>query len=146
MLTYRLKLLLPLLMTSIALASFRNESDLSKVKLTVEGVEQIQGQLVINIYVGAKGFPVNPKYSFKELVMPLKVVNPSITFNLPKGDYAIAVFHDVNLNGKLDTNILSIPIEKTGVSNNPKVMFLPTFESAKFSLFEPKMDITIRLR
>ena len=50
------------------------------------------------------------------------------------GTYAIACFHDENNNGKLDTNLLGIPTEGVGVSNDAKgFMGPPKFKDAAFS-------------
>ncbi len=45
--------------------------------------------------------------------------------NLPPGEYALAVFHDENNNGKLDTNWLGIPKEKVAFSNAKMQTFGP---------------------
>lgn len=45
--------------------------------------------------------------------------------NLPPGEYALAVFHDENNNGKLDTNWLGIPKEKVAFSNAKMKTFGP---------------------
>lgn len=53
--------------------------------------------------------------------------------DLKKGFYAIAVFHDENNNGKLDTNFLGIPIEGSGASNGAQGwMGPPKFADARF--------------
>jgi uncharacterized protein (DUF2141 family) len=53
---------------------------------------------------------------------------------IPPGIYAISAFHDKNNNGKLDTNLLSMPIEDYGASNNARATFgPPSFEDAKFA-------------
>ncbi len=53
--------------------------------------------------------------------------------NLPKGQYALAVFHDENANDKLDT-FAGIPKEGIGFSRNPKFTFgPPKFSKAIFS-------------
>jgi len=53
---------------------------------------------------------------------------------LPQGDYAIAVIHDENGNGKLDT-LAGIPREGFGFSRNPPVRFgPPRFSSARFTV------------
>jgi uncharacterized protein (DUF2141 family) len=44
-------------------------------------------------------------------------------------------FHDENGNGKLDKNVVGIPKEGYGASNNPaRKMRPPTFEEAKFAV------------
>ncbi|MEZ4810064.1 MAG: DUF2141 domain-containing protein [Allomuricauda sp.] len=45
--------------------------------------------------------------------------------DLPAGKYALAVFHDENGNGELDTNWLGIPKEKVAFSKGKAHMFGP---------------------
>lgn len=74
------------------------------------------------------------------------VVNNQVSvmfYSIPKGDYAVMAYHDVNDNGKLDTNFLGIPSEPFAFSNNAKgFMGAPKFEKAKFEVYE---DIIINL-
>jgi len=54
--------------------------------------------------------------------------------SIPPGVYALSAFHDKNNNGKLDTNLLSIPTEDYGASNNARGTFgPPSFDDAKFT-------------
>jgi len=47
--------------------------------------------------------------------------------------YAVSVFHDENYNGKLDTNLLGIPREGVGASNDARGNFRPPkFGAAAF--------------
>lgn len=53
---------------------------------------------------------------------------------LPRGDYAIAVIHDENGNGRLDT-LAGIPREGFGFSRNPPIRFgPPRFAAARFTV------------
>ena len=62
------------------------------------------------------------------------------------GTYALAVIHDENSNGKLDTNWLGIPTEGYGFSNDAKaVLGTPSFAAASFSYDGQTMDMTISL-
>ncbi|WP_084374260.1 DUF2141 domain-containing protein [Reichenbachiella faecimaris] len=55
--------------------------------------------------------------------------------NLPKGAYAVAVIHDANANGELDTGSFGIPTEAYGFSNNARGMFGPAdFDESQFEL------------
>lgn len=61
--------------------------------------------------------------------------NTVVLKDLPAGEYAFAVFHDVNSNGKLDKNMLGIPTEDYAFSNNALgKMGPPSFEQARFTL------------
>ena len=55
--------------------------------------------------------------------------------DLAYGQYAIAVYHDKNKNGLLDTNMLGIPLEEYGFSNNARGRFGPaSWSQAKFTV------------
>jgi uncharacterized protein (DUF2141 family) len=41
---------------------------------------------------------------------------------IPPGTYALAVIHDENSNGKLDTDLLGIPTEGYGFSNDARAL------------------------
>ena len=59
--------------------------------------------------------------------------------NLEGGTYAVAVFHDRNNNGKLDKNMLGIPVERYGFSNNARETFsAPSFKSASVELMKDR--------
>ncbi|HRD53082.1 MAG TPA: DUF2141 domain-containing protein, partial [Flavobacteriales bacterium] len=45
--------------------------------------------------------------------------------SLPAGPHAVKVFHDVNANGKLDTNKIGIPNEPYGFGNDARGRFGP---------------------
>jgi uncharacterized protein (DUF2141 family) len=45
--------------------------------------------------------------------------------NLQPGNYAVQYYHDENLNDKLDTNLIKIPTEGYGFSNDAYSMFGP---------------------
>ena len=66
--------------------------------------------------------------------------------SLNYGEYAIKVFHDENKNGELDTDILGIPDEDYGFSNDASGWFgPPSWEKAKFIFDKPEMTIKIEI-
>jgi uncharacterized protein (DUF2141 family) len=65
---------------------------------------------------------------------------------LPSGTYALALIHDENGNGKLDT-VMGIPREGFGFSNNPAIRFgPPSFKSAGVLIASGVTDETIRIK
>jgi uncharacterized protein (DUF2141 family) len=57
--------------------------------------------------------------------------------NLPPGRYALAVYHDMNDNWKLDKNFVGYPKEPFGFSNNYRPVFSgPNFEDCAFEIKE----------
>ena len=62
------------------------------------------------------------------------------------GDYAIAVYHDQNGNGKMDKRMFGIPKEPYGFSNNIKpVMSAPKFSECRFTVGDSGKVISIKL-
>jgi len=67
--------------------------------------------------------------------------------DIPPGTYAMAVIHDENMNGKLDTHWLGVPIEGYGFSNGAKgVVGAPSFSAASFLYDGQNLDLTMSLR
>jgi uncharacterized protein (DUF2141 family) len=64
---------------------------------------------------------------------------------LPPGPHAIKVFHDVNGNGKLDTNWMGIPNEPYGFGNDARGSFgPPSFEQSAVTLGQaPKVAVVL---
>ncbi|WP_422359727.1 DUF2141 domain-containing protein [Reichenbachiella sp.] len=55
--------------------------------------------------------------------------------DLPEGTYAVAVIHDANANGELDTGAFGIPTEAYGFSNDARGMFGPAdFNESQFEV------------
>ena len=65
--------------------------------------------------------------------------------DIPPGTYTIAVIHDENMNGRLDTNALGIPREGYGFSGDSKALEVPSFSAASFSYDGQTVDLTIGL-
>lgn len=64
---------------------------------------------------------------------------------LPKGKYAVQLFHDENRNGKMDFNFVGIPKEGYGFSNDARgFMSAPAFDKQLFTLDQDRA-IQIRL-
>lgn len=67
--------------------------------------------------------------------------------DLTFGDYAVAIFHDINDNGKLDTNFLGIPTEPYAFSNNPGVKWRsPSYEETRFEFSKDQQVIEVTMQ
>jgi uncharacterized protein (DUF2141 family) len=66
--------------------------------------------------------------------------------DIPPGTYAMAVIHDENMNGKIDTNWMGIPTEGYGFSNDAKALLgTPSFSAASFLYDGRNLDLTMTL-
>lgn len=72
---------------------------------------------------------------------------PQVVFDhLPAGDYAVKVFHDVDGDGKMNTNPFGLPTEPYGFSNNAVGNMGPaSWERARFTV-SGAVAQTLRLR
>jgi uncharacterized protein (DUF2141 family) len=79
----------------------------------------------------------------------LPIINKKVIVvidSLEYGEYAVRVFHDENKNEVIDTNILGIPTEDYGYSNNASSWFgPPSWDKAKFIFNKPEMTIEIEV-
>jgi uncharacterized protein (DUF2141 family) len=63
------------------------------------------------------------------------------------GSYAIKAFHDVDRNGKLDTNFMGIPKEPYGFSNDAMGTFgPPSFEQASFKVGAGSTTVRFKMK
>ncbi len=116
----------------------------SKLTIKIEGLFSEKGNLHFALYRKSDPFP-DFKSTYRNRIVSSK--NRQISFNdLQQGEYALAVFHDENKNGKLDKNLFGVPSEKYGFSNNARGIFsAPNFLEAAFSLSSDKtISITLK--
>lgn len=121
----------------------------STLTVRIEGARNSKGKISVALFQDAGGFPGD---TTKALRVQQGEINPGtsnaqVVFDgVPHGVYAVSVFHDENMNRKLDKNLLGAPKEGYGASNNPKKrMGPPRFEEAKFSLNQPEQTVEIKL-
>jgi len=66
--------------------------------------------------------------------------------NLSYGSYGVSVYHDENTNGKMDSNLMGIPKEAYGFSNNAKGFFgKPSYKDVVLQLNSAEKRINIKL-
>ncbi len=108
------------------------KADTGTLLILVKGFKSVEGQLMVALYNTSDEFLVKDPY--KGSITPISANEELVKFeNLPYGDYAVAAIHDMNKDGKLDKNILGIPTEGYGFSNNVIDKYgPPTFLQASF--------------
>lgn len=77
--------------------------------------------------------------------------NPGVTMvevrDLPPGVYAVQAYDDQNDNRAVDRNLLGLPVEAVGFSNDAPVrLHGPSFQAASFNYPGGELTITLRLR
>lgn len=134
----------PFMVSRRAEASFRGN-----LTVQIDGLRNQRGQLCIRLFSSSRGFPDGGERGVKGQCHKI-TDNPMIlTFNnLISGNYAVAVFHDTNGDGKLNRNSLGMPTEGYGFSNNPAYTRTgpPRYGETTFLLAGSNTSIRIRMR
>ena len=133
-----------IVITLLSFLSFQLEAqDNFTITVKVEGANSNDGKIFIALYNTESGFL---EKSYKGEISAITNKSCTVLFkDIPKGVYAVSLFHDENDNGKMDTNFFGIPKEDYGCSNGATgFMGPPKWDDAKFELNKNK-SITISL-
>jgi uncharacterized protein (DUF2141 family) len=117
------------------------------VYITVHGLQTSGGYLRLAIYDSDQNYLRTPVFKTKLPVMQEDVATGMrFTVPLQAGEYAIAMYHDANGNGKFDRGFMGWPIEKFGFSNDirPKLR-APPFDKVKFTVDRDNHALSIRV-
>ncbi len=120
----------------------------SELRITIANVVPNKGDLLVTLFDRAQGFPNQP-----DAAQPSRKLKPDgstvqLSFsNLAPGRWAVMVLQDFNGNGRADTNLVGLPKEPYGASNNklPKLA-PPKFEEALVEVGAQGASVTIELR
>lgn len=111
--------------------------------VNISDIEQGKGHLLIALYASKEDYDID-KASFYSKVKAQYGQEVALFENLPNGDYAIKMYQDENDNNEMDFNMMGIPKEGYGFSNNIGMFGAPKFKLAKFPVKENTV-ITIHL-
>lgn len=119
----------------------------SEVTATVTGLRSAEGQILACLTADPGTFPRCDKDPQARTLIAPAHRQLEISFGrVPGGEYAIALVHDENANGKLDRRLL-MPREGFGFSQNAPVrMGPPKFDAAAFEVDSGGEHQTIRMR
>lgn len=116
-----------------------------KLSIKISNIQSKGKILYVGIYRAGDEFPEFNKY-WKNSKATTTSNEMTIEFDVPYGDYAVAVSHDLNGNGKLDKNLFGYPKEPFGFSNNYKPKLSSSnFSDCKFSYTQQSNSIMIKL-
>ncbi len=114
------------------------------ITLTVTGIAETRGDIGVALFAADSwsGQPVataSAAADASEVSVELSAPGP--------GRYAIRLFHDVDGDGALNTNLMGIPTEPFGFSNNAPARFgPPSVEDAGFDVPASGVSHTISLQ
>lgn len=129
----------------LAFLFINTSTETRELTLIISNIEHIGGSLEIGLFNSGERF-MESGQAYKAISVDVeKNLEMVVIKDLPKGTYAISMYHDKNSNGECDRNFLGIPKEPYAFSNNFRPKFsAPTFEDCKFELITDK-SLTIEL-
>ncbi len=114
-----------MIVSTVTLSSSKVADD-AMIKVSITNLRNNKGHVLISLFKDGEGYPDKPERSFRRAKVIVSNKMAVVVFEkLPAGSYAIAMLHDENDDLKMNTNILGIPKEGYGFSNNVMGAFSP---------------------
>jgi uncharacterized protein (DUF2141 family) len=113
----------------------------------IQGFRSQKGQVMACLTTRPQNFPnCQDDPHARRMTVPTRAAGMLKFDGLPSGTYALALIHDENGNGKLDT-MMGIPKEGFGFSRNPAIRFgPPSFKSAEVAIVSGQVDETVKMK
>ncbi len=131
---YTLFLVISIISLATQLSVAQNSNEL---RVLVKNIQIIQGTLEIQLSSDSLQYHGDTLANI-DFVRTIRVTNHEMLLifkNLPEGEYALAIFQDINDDGKLNRKKFGIPAEPFAFSNDALRKFGPPyFEQAKFMI------------
>jgi uncharacterized protein (DUF2141 family) len=137
-----------LVFANLPAAALAQSSSCPSIHVKVLNIRNSAGNIGCALFESPVGFPIEfLRYATNINIIKIWDAQARCDFvDIQHGTYALAVIHDENMNGKLDTNWLGIPTEGYGFSNDAKAMLgPPSFSAASFTYDGQDMEMTISL-
>jgi uncharacterized protein (DUF2141 family) len=117
--------------------------------VNIENIENNEGNIRVQLFDESvkEAFPLESEKAIRLEITDIANNKAQVIFkNIPYGIYVVSAHHDKNLNAKMDKNILGLPTEGWGVSNNIKpIMRIPNFDECSFYAGKDKFSIYITM-
>jgi len=136
-----------LILFMVGISTFANlQVEKGAISITIKGIENTGGIMMIALFKEEDKFLKVPSYS-REVVVSNETEIEVIFKDIPYQKYALSIYHDLNENRELDSNLIKIPKEPVGFSNDYFPKFgPPKFKNAAFDLNQDDISMTVNLR
>jgi uncharacterized protein (DUF2141 family) len=133
-------------MIALVLALLASGSAAATLRIEVDGIRNDEGVVQLALFRTADGYPRRSERAARTASIAASVAGVHVTFeDLPPGSWALAVLHDENANGRLDTNLVGVPLEGIGASREAtRRLGEPRFDDARFELKEDE-DVALAI-
>ena len=116
------------------------QNDTYTLTVNVAGFENDKGQVLVSLETPDKKMVTGKKAGIKN--QKAQIIFESV----PRGKYAVRLFHDANNNQKMDTNFVGLPKENWGCSNNVKARFGPPKFDEMLFILDKTQTIAVQMQ
>lgn len=114
------------------------------LQVVVTGVQSSKGAVMVAVCTEREFLQPHCSWNGRAPAHPGEV---TVVLEVPPGTYAVQAFQDEDGNGNVTMNLLGMPVEPIGFSNNPTVRFsAPRWRDAAFQLGAMGGRIQVALR
>ena len=142
MLSIKRRLVVPACLSLLAYSLVAGAVDTGTLVVNVEGLKSGDGNLRFALFDSEESFMKQPIRA--ELVEINELQGTWVVEDLPHGEYAVIVHHDVDGSGEMERHWYGKPKEPTGTSNDAPAKFgPPKYKQAKFAFELQELTLTI---
>ena len=134
------------LLTAFALA-LPLMTSAAELVVRITGLSEPLGQVGCSLFAGPLGFPMDSSGA-RQLWQAADAKSVTCRYSdVPEGTYAVSIGHDLNGNKRVDTNIIGLPTEQWGVSNNARPSLrAPRFDESMFRVAADAKEVVIEIK
>lgn len=123
-----------------------HSQEMSNLNININNIKEAKGTMMVAVYTTETKFL--GKHFFKSAaILVTKEDSQTCNITLPFGQYAVAIYQDLNQDSRINKNFFGIPTEPYGFSNDSMGMFgPPDFEEAAFDFRMDQQSIDISLK
>lgn len=116
--------------------------------IDVEGLRNRTGVVQIALFRTADGYPQHAELAAQTRTVAIALPTTVVTFDdVEPGTWALAVLHDENANGRLDTTLLGVPKEGIGASREAtRRLGEPRFDDARFEAGAEDLHLRVAMK
>lgn len=123
----------------LAIAALPAAASAAPVRLDLSGIRAARGDLYVSLQTRAQF--MQPTGSYGTIVRKPAAGSRVVTLEgVAPGDYSVSVWHDINANGKWDSDERGVPLDGWAMVNGDALRAKPTFEQVSFAVgTDPKV-------
>ncbi|MEP6676624.1 MAG: DUF2141 domain-containing protein [Ferruginibacter sp.] len=136
-----------ILLVSFFLQQPARSTEPVSLSIHISNIKSASSPVRIALYTNSEKFPSANDYFLAKIFIPGKTGDAVFKIDgIMPGDYALAVFQDLDNNSKLNTNFFGYPKEPFCFSNNIKPFFsAPGFKECRIAVSKTQSDIFLKL-